>query len=77
MLDPQASFCGESSGGVTNCPVVDPGKGPAPPNYSETKLRPKRFFGDPPVLLPEGLDPPLLSAVFFYARIFKIRTLQV
>ena len=31
MLDPQASFCGESSGGVTNCPVVDPGEGPGGP----------------------------------------------
>ena len=31
MLDPQASFCGESSGGVTNCRVVDPGEGPGGP----------------------------------------------
>ena len=40
MLDPQASFCGESSGGVTNCPVVDPGEGPGGPGLPPIILRP-------------------------------------
>ena len=40
MLDPQASFCGESSGGVTNCPVVDPGEGPGEPGLPPIILRP-------------------------------------
>ena len=40
MLDPQASFCGKSNGGVKNCQVVDPGEGPGGPGLPPIILRP-------------------------------------
>ena len=70
VLAPQASFCGESSGGVTNCPVVDPlgggGRAGLPQLFWDQIEAKNIFWRLPPLPHPlssEGLDPPLLSAV--------------
>ena len=45
VLAPQASFCGESSGGATNCPVVDPGgEGAGLPQLFWDQIEAKKIF---------------------------------
>ena len=71
-------YCVQTVPDSFSCSVADLGEGPGGPGppYFETKLRPqgpKKFFGDPPPLIPgsgrpppsrlsEGLDPPLMLA---------------